>query len=168
MEILELMKQFILEKKGKPFYKSDLRDIGIDPKTAEEFFKIIQYVHRDMPPINITEAGGHLIISQSYERVLLRELQAAQKEYDTSGVPSIPGRSIEVRLRCEICNEIQKLPEHCDKQIILDLDNRIFRCQDCHSAIDFPNHCGKPMLAEYVVDNEVIFVLGSGNIDPTV
>lgn len=176
MEVVEAITQFIMDRRGKPFYKSDLREIGIDPKTAEDFLRIIQYCQRNIPTINITETDGHLIISRTYERVLLKELQEAQKEYekhrvddrDELVIPTLRGKSIEVRLRCSFCNETQKMPIHCGQQVVLDIDNRILQCHECHSTIPFPTHCSRPMIAEYVVDNEVIFIFGSGAIDPMI
>ena len=176
MEVLEAITRFIIDRGDKSFYKSDLREIGIDPKTAEDFLRIIQYIQRNVPTINITETDGYLIINRTYEKVLLKELQEAQREYETHKlevgddltIPTPKGKSIEVRLRCSICNEIQEMPTHCGQQVILDINNRILQCHECHSMIPFPTHCNKSMIAEYVVDSEVIFILGSGANDPMI
>ena len=93
MEILETIREFLDERGSKPFYKSDLREKGIDPKTAEDFFKVIQFCQKELPRIKITEMRGNFVVqattaldlvSEYRESMLAAELEEKQVPTPTS------------------------------------------------------------------------------------
>ena len=75
MEILVNIQEFLNESDGKPFYKSDLREKGIDPRTAEEFFRIIDFCQRELPRIRITDLGGNFIIQEVAPEDMITEFR---------------------------------------------------------------------------------------------
>ena len=75
MEILMNIQEFLNESEGKPFYKSDLREKGIDPRTAEEFFRIIDFCQREVPRIRITELGGNFIVQEVAPEDMISEFR---------------------------------------------------------------------------------------------
>jgi hypothetical protein len=93
MEILGAIREFIAEAEGKPFHKSDLREKGIDPRTAEEFFRIIQYCQKEIPRIRIMEVGASLVIQESTATDLLQEFRESMKTLEIEEARSAEARS---------------------------------------------------------------------------
>jgi hypothetical protein len=88
MEILGAIRDFIEEAGGKPFHKSDLREKGIDPRTAEEFFRIIQYCQKEIPRIKLMEVGASLVIQESTATDVLQEFRESMKKLDIKQPPT--------------------------------------------------------------------------------
>ena len=62
-EILKAIRDFLCGTPAGPIYKSDLREIGIDPRTAERFFRLIRFCQEEMPRIQIAERDGRFVVT---------------------------------------------------------------------------------------------------------
>ena len=64
----------------KKFNKSDLREskVGINPNTAYEWFKIVQFCQKEMPEIEVKEVGRNVYIEVINNKKIL--LQIAGEE----------------------------------------------------------------------------------------
>ena len=62
MEILETMRNHLLAVENGPIYKSDLKARGIDPRTAENYFRIILFCQYEMPRLSISESKGRFLV----------------------------------------------------------------------------------------------------------
>ncbi|MFX0173147.1 MAG: hypothetical protein ACFE9L_14715 [Candidatus Hodarchaeota archaeon] len=62
MEIIKDIHEFILTSGKKKFFKSDLRDKNIEPGTAADWFRIIEFIQNNFPKIRITEHRKTMII----------------------------------------------------------------------------------------------------------
>ena len=61
MKILEGIKNFLAESEEKLFYKSELRSINIEPSTAEEWFKIIEFCQTQLPRVSVKKVKRTVI-----------------------------------------------------------------------------------------------------------
>ena len=62
IEILRIIGAYLEKRGGVPVYRSDLRKKGIDPRTAENFFRMIQYCQNQVPRIRISEADERFVV----------------------------------------------------------------------------------------------------------
>ena len=60
--ILQIIKEFLDHRQHVPIIKSDLREFGIDPRTAERFFRLIHYCQNEILRISINELDNRFII----------------------------------------------------------------------------------------------------------
>ncbi|NHI84112.1 MAG: hypothetical protein EAX81_07400 [Candidatus Thorarchaeota archaeon] len=101
MEILEAIKEFLDERGSKPFYKSDLREKGIDPKTAEDFFKIIRFCQKQLPRIKITEMRGNFVVQATTALDLVSEYRESMQapELEEKQIPTPIGSKTKKKKR---------------------------------------------------------------------
>ena len=178
IQILQTIKEFLNEAEGKPFHKSDLREKGVDPRTAEEFFRIIQYCQNDIPRIRITEVGASLIIQESTATDILEEFRESMSVFDPKQAQLEEAKTIQeslseiqaglrapplqekmeipwssadtqMNLHCEICNSSVDYPLHCGLAMKFDMKGKRFTCANCGATVKIPVHCGKKMSIEY-------------------
>ena len=67
MQILQTIKDSLLAHRGRAVYKSDLKGIGIDPRTAEHYFRIIHLCQSEIPRLSITEQEGRFLVTIELE-----------------------------------------------------------------------------------------------------
>lgn len=58
-----------IDKQPEPFLKSEFREIGLNPKTAENWIQLIEYI-QSQPRIRITKMGSHTYIERLENRYL--------------------------------------------------------------------------------------------------
>ncbi|MFQ5978431.1 MAG: hypothetical protein ACE5OZ_09910 [Candidatus Heimdallarchaeota archaeon] len=152
MEILQAIKEFIDESESPLFYKSDLRTKQIDPRTAEEFFRMIHFCQRKLPPITIIETHRNFIVQISDRISLENDLENVlkSKEFPIEQL-SHQGLlenhfspKLQLKFKCE-CGEIAGFPAHCGEGMAVDTESKILRCEFCKITKEFPSHCGKTM-----------------------
>jgi hypothetical protein len=62
IEILKAIQKFVNESKEKTFYKSALRKEKVEPSTAAEWFRIIEFCQTKLPKIKIIEMKKNMVI----------------------------------------------------------------------------------------------------------
>ena len=60
--ILRIIKDFLKENGGAMIFKSDFRDKGLDPRTAERFLRIIHFCQSEIPQIEISDDSSRFIV----------------------------------------------------------------------------------------------------------
>ena len=60
--ILKIIKDFLKENKATMIFKSDFREKGIDPRTAERFLRIIHFCQSEIPQIEISDGGSRFLV----------------------------------------------------------------------------------------------------------
>jgi hypothetical protein len=70
IDILQAIKQFILESGTKEFHKSAIRDSGGDvaPNTVERICRLVEYCQTEMPAMRVRKVGSSVIIQVLEER----------------------------------------------------------------------------------------------------
>ncbi len=62
MEIVVRIGEFIKTSGKEQFFKSDFREVGVQPDTAGDWCEIIHYCQTKIPPIRIMKLGRNVII----------------------------------------------------------------------------------------------------------
>ena len=79
LEIVETIFEF-LKKSGKStFYKSELKKAGIEPSTADEWFKIIEFIQKNYPEIDILKFGKNTLIQIKDDEFLENALKEKEQ-----------------------------------------------------------------------------------------
>lgn len=161
MDILQAMKEFLDESDfkdlNKSFFKSDFRSKGIDPSTAEEFLRIVEFCQTQFPPIKIITTGKRVLIKLDKSQILsgtpLKQELLDRVQNRVSVVVdqkenrlfySLPPPLL-IKFRCTDC-EIESLyPEHCNEPMEYESDENILRCEICGLTQPLPLHHGKTM-----------------------
>ena len=59
-----------IDKQPEPFLKSEFQEIGLNPKTAESWIQLIEYI-QSQPRIRVTKMGSHTYIERLENRYLI-------------------------------------------------------------------------------------------------
>ena len=65
IDILQAIKQYIVESGMKEFHKSAVRDSGVNvaPDTVERVCRLVEFCQTEMPEIKVRKVGSSVIIS---------------------------------------------------------------------------------------------------------
>jgi len=149
MDILKVIKEFLEEpdRTSMPIYKSDLRDYaGIDPKTAEDFFRIIEFCQQEIPAISISLPPPPP--DEGAENFLVYKLKKSKPitwHVNPTKTPRQPPRPLLVlKFRCA-CGEETVYPEHCGEHMEYDFESKKLRCRFCQTTAPIPIHHDEEM-----------------------
>jgi hypothetical protein len=63
MQILQMMRDYLVTTDRVAIYKSDLKERGIDPRTAENYFRVIAFCQSKVPRLSISEDKDRFVVT---------------------------------------------------------------------------------------------------------
>jgi primosomal protein N' len=159
MEILEIIADFIRNMESDMAFVSELKSQEIDPRTAEEFLRIIEYCQQEVPRVRIEKLGDRPIITSALDdpSALIDTLGSEPVSYNRrQSFIQMPKKIMYTKLRCTNCNEDADYPTHCGRVMTIDLENKDLVCDACGIHFDVPQHCKTHMSVEYSDGEQVI------------
>jgi hypothetical protein len=63
MQILQMMRSYLVSTNRVAIYRSDLKERGIDPRTAENYFRAIAFCQSEIPRLSIAEGRDRFIVT---------------------------------------------------------------------------------------------------------
>lgn len=147
LEILQTIKLFF-DDLGyhKPFYKSDLKNKGIDPATAEDFLKIIIFCQRELPFIEITDFGKRFILKKNstIEHLDMNEFLQLKEELISKKDHLTP---VDMESKLKLDKEMWTMTYNSDPILLMK-----FVCQECDFSIIYPDCHGEQMDYNYATN----------------
>lgn len=140
LEILQSIKHFF-DDLGyqRPFYKSDLKNQGIDPATAEDFLKIIMFCQRELPFIEVTDFGKRFMLKEniSQKHLDMNEFLQLKEELNDKRGHLTP---VDLESKMKLSKEEWTMTYNSDPILAMKFD-----CQECDFSIQYPTHCGEQL-----------------------